>query len=167
MKSSYGKILFKLLLLFVCVTAVGVSQAHAVDGKIYTGSSCVRWSGTTSPIYNFSAIGNPADSWLYVDCPVIHDSINASINSGWVKVIDQNYTYNARCNLNSIYRNGGSWWGWWTPNQSSAGSSSSPQTLSFGGIGSNSISHYYYSCRIPPIYSGNRSYLISYKVDEN
>lgn len=147
---------------------MGFSPAGAEDGKLYPGSMCVRYAGTSTPSYNFSAIGNPStSSWLYVDCPVVHDSMNHSIRNGYVNMIDMNYSSNVRCSLNSFYRSGGSWYGWWSPSKSSSGSGSSPQRIYYSGLGSNSSSHYYYSCQIPPRYSGNTSYLGSYYVSEN
>jgi hypothetical protein len=146
---------------------IGAAPVWAGDGKIYPGSMCVRYAGTSTPTYNNSAIGNPSgNSWLYLDCPAIHDTIGRSIKKGWVRMIDQHYNSNIRCNLNSILRNGSVFWGWWTPNKSSAGSGVNPQHITYGGIGANTLAHYYYSCRIPPRYSGNTSYITSYYVEE-
>lgn len=130
---------------------------------------CVyRYAGPT-PTYNNSAIGNPAATTLYLDCPVIHDSINHRIHSGWVKVFDRHFTAPVSCNLNSLYPSGTGFFGWWTSFQSSSGgSSTSPvETLTFGSLSSNPTAHYYYSCQIPPTYSGYVSYITSYKVNEN
>lgn len=146
---------------------IGVSQAHAVDGKEYAGSACVPY-GTNNryPSYNFSAIGNPsATQWLYLDCPAVHDARN--ISSGWVRVMDLHYYSDVTCSLNSIYFSGGAVWGWGTPERSSVGSSANTQQLAFGGVGASDIAHYYYSCRIPPTFNGNLSYITSYQVIEN
>jgi hypothetical protein len=157
---------FQKALVTVFMVLLSVLPVHALDGKNYPGSMCVRWSGTSTPIYNFSAIGNPsATTDLRLDCPVIKDATN--ISSGWVRVIDQHYSDNVGCNLNSLYRSGGSYVGWWTPWVSSVGSSGNPQHLGFGSVGANSLTHYYYSCRIPPTYGGNLSYITSYNVTEN
>lgn len=141
----------------------------ADDGKVYPGSMGVRWSSYDPvPTLNASAIGNPSSTKsLRVDLPVIHDCIGNNIEQGWVKVIDMHYGQNIRCSLNSVYRNGSSFYGWWGPNKYSSGSSQNPKTLTHGGLGSNTQAHYYYSCSIPPTYNGNRSYIISYYVEEN
>jgi hypothetical protein len=164
-RSFRGVFILSMVVLTITMSA---SLALAEDGKIYPGSLCVRYAGTSTPSYNFSAIGNPSNSsWLYLDCPVIHDSINGSIHDGWVDTIDSHYSSDVRCSLNSFYRSGSSWYGWWSPNRHSSGSGSHKQRLYYSGLGSNSSSHQYLSCRIPPRYSGNTSYIISYRVDEN
>ena len=164
---SSAKFWSVVLISLVSVLALGVSSGMAGDGKLYPGSMCVRYAGTSTPAYNFSAIGNPSTtSWLYLDCPVIHDTISSNVKNGWVRMIDQSYTNALRCSLNSFYRSGGSFYGWWTANKSSSGSGSHPQHITYSGIGANSLAHYYYSCRIPPKYSGNTSYITSYYVEE-
>ncbi len=148
------------------IVALSAVQVHAVDGKNYPGSLCVRWSGTSTPVYNFSAIGNPsATTELRVDCPVVKDASN--IQSGWVLVVDQHDNDGIGCNLNSLYRSGGGYAGWSTPWVSSVGRSDDAQPLGFGSVGSNNLTHYYYSCRIPPTDAGRISYITSYHVREN
>ena len=79
----------------VVLAAVSVSQTHALDGHVYAGSSCVPFGTNRYPGYNFSAIYNPSASQrLYLDCPTVHDSINNTISSGWVRVIDMHYSNN-------------------------------------------------------------------------
>jgi hypothetical protein len=155
-----------LSLVTIAMATLGISQVHAVDGKNYPGSMCVRWSGTSTPVYNFSAIGNPSSTtWLYLDCPAVKDASN--IASGWVRMLDRHYSSNISCRLYSVYASTGGYYGWVTPVVSSTGSSANPQHRPFGGIGGNSIAHYYYSCSIPPTYSGYVSYITSYQVSEN
>jgi len=168
MKHYYLSTSLKMFVAAICLTAIGASQAHALDGKVYPGSMCVRWSGPT-PNYNNSAIGNPGTTTLYVDCPAVHDSIASGINNGWVKGIDRHFSSPITCNLNSLYPSGTGLVGWWTSYKSTTGgSASSPvETLTFGSLGSASTAHYYYSCHIPPTYAGYTSYLMTYRVDEN
>lgn len=161
---SAGTVLVTLLVVLFMMIA-GVLPALA-DGKIYPGSMGVRTGGTSTPCYDHSAIGNPSnDSWLLLDLPVIHDSIPGHILRGWVRVIDQHHDSNVCCSLNSFYRNGCSWVGWWTQ-RCSSGWGCHAQHIPFGGIGANNISHYYYTCKIPPRDNGNISYITSYFVDE-
>jgi len=168
MSGKHPGIWYVALLAVALGMTIGASFALAGDGKIYPGSMCVRYAGTGTPSYNFSAIGNPsATQWLYLDCPVIHDTIGGNINKGWVRMIDQHYSSDVRCSLNSYYRSGNAFWGWWTANKSTSGSGAHPQHITFNGIGANSLAHYYYSCRIPPRYSGNTSYITSYNVEED
>jgi hypothetical protein len=165
---SIHRLLATLSAIAVMSGVLDVSQARALDGKVYPGSMCVRWSGP-NPVYANSGIGNPGTTTLYLDCPAAHDSINYGINNGWVKVLDRHFSSPAQCNLNSLYASGSWFFGWWTPFRSSiGGSASSPvETLYFGSLSSSSTAHYYYSCRVPPTYNGYVSYLMTYKVDEN
>lgn len=157
-----------LFITMIVVMAMCASASIASDGKIYPGSMCVRYAGTSTPSYNNSAIGNPSStSWLYLDCPAIHDTVSGNVKEGWVRMIDRHYSSDVKCSLNSIYRSGNSFWGWWTSNKNSSGSGVNPQHVSYGGIGASSQAHYYYSCQIPPSYSGNVSYIISYYVEED
>jgi hypothetical protein len=150
--------------------ALVVVQGHAGDAKTYPGSMGVRYAGAY-PSYHTSAIGNPSSSqWMYVDLPVINDDMNDDIKSSSVRVLDRHYTSNVRCSVNSAYWNStaGSFYGWWGANKYSAGSSNTLQTLSTGGVsGAGSVYHQYFSCAIPPTYSGNRSYIVSYYVNED
>ena len=159
-------ILFAVSLLALFMVIAGALPALAADGKVYPGSMGVRYAGTSTPTYNFSAIGNPsANQWLYLDLPAIHDASN--INSSWVRVIDQHYSANIGCRLFSVYRCGCGYCGWTSQYKESQGSGCNAQVLSAGAVGANSISHYYFSCKIPPKYNNNTSYIISYKVKEN
>ncbi len=131
---------------------------------------CVRYSGAT-PIYSTSAIGNPSSTqWLYLDCPAINDSMSEDLNNSWVGVLDRHYSSNVRCSVNSAYWNNthDKFYGWWGSNQYSDGSSNNRQALSWGSLGgSGETVHTYFSCRLPPTYSGNRSYIISYHTNED
>lgn len=162
---SAGTVLVTLLLALFMMTA-GALPALA-DGKIYPGSMGVRTGGASTPWYGHSVIGNPSDTWLLLDLPVIHDSIPGHILRGWVRMVDQHHDYDICCTLNSFYRSGCSWVGWSTPTMCSRNWGCHAQHIPFGGIGLiNSISHYYYTCKIPPTDRGNMSYITSYFVDE-
>jgi hypothetical protein len=85
------------------VAILGVSQAQALDGKLYPGSMCNRFAGSTAvlPTLNASRLLNPATTVLRLDCPVIHDSLAPSIQSGYVDVLDRNFAGDAFNNENS------------------------------------------------------------------
>ena len=154
------------MLTAVFMAAIGAPPVYAGDSKIYPGTMCVRWSGTNTPTYEFGAIGNPSSTWLYIDCPAVHDVLGKNISSGWVGMIDQNYDADIRCRLTSVYRSGNAYTFWETPELGSTGSSANPQNISYGGVYSNGSTHYYYSCRIPPAFNGNVSRITSYQVNE-
>jgi hypothetical protein len=160
--------MFITLLVALFMVMTGALPALAADGKIYPGSMGVRYAGTSTPSYSWSAIGNPSTgSWLYLDLPAIHDTIGGNINESWVRVIDQHYSANISCKLCSVYRCGCGYCGWISPTKYSSGSGCNQQVLSPGGVGANNRSHYYFSCKIPPRYNNNTSCIISYYVEED
>ncbi len=161
-----ARAMFITLLLALFMVMTGALPALAADGKIYPGSMGVRYAGTSTPTYNCSAIGNPsANEWLYLDLPVVRDASDG-ISRSSVRVIDQHYSSNIMCQLCSVYRCGCGYCGWFTPRKYSSGSGCHEQVLEPGGVGCNSKSHYYFSCKIPPKYYNNTSYIISYYVRE-
>ena len=148
----------------------GTTLVYAGDAKTYPGSMGVRWSGS-NPSFNHSAIGNPSSTqWLYVDLPVINDSMSENIHNSWVRVLDRHYSSDIRCSFNTAYWNntGDTFYGWWGANRSSNGSSNKSQFLSTGSSGgAGALYHHYFSCRIPPTYSNSLSYIISYHANED
>jgi hypothetical protein len=154
------------LALFMLIA--GALPALAVDAKIYPGSMGVRYAGTSTPTYSCGAIGNPsANSWLYLYLPAIHDTIAGNIDKSRVRVLDRHCGANIRCRLYSRYHCGCGCCGWASPTRFSTGCGCTPQVLNTGGVNANSISHYYFSCRIPPKYNNKISYISSYYVREN
>ena len=157
----------------VALNAMAFMPANAFDNdsKVYPGSMCVRYNGAVGDNVNlnYSAIGNPSTTHtLRVDCPVINDEDGDGTLDAWFRAIDQSYTSNVYCNVNSFYRSGSSWYGWWTPTRSTSGAGTHVQHVSYGeDLGANSVSHYFLSCRIPPKYNGHTSYITSYKVQED
>lgn len=153
----------------VFLLTITVNPAMAGDAKTYPGSMCVKYSGG-NPSYLWSMIGNPNTSYIYVDCPVINDSMSESIKNAWVGVLDRNFNQEFRCSLNSAYWNDthDTMYGWWGANKYSEGSSNNRQKLSWGSLGgADENVHHYFSCRIPAIYSGQTSYIINYHVNED
>src|SRR5687767_14789550 len=72
----------------VILATLGASQAQAEeDGKVYPGSMCVRFGGT-NPVLNASRLFNHGATDMLLDCPVVHDLIDGSIQEGFVDVID-------------------------------------------------------------------------------
>ncbi len=145
-------------------------QAYDNDDKVYAGSECVRYYGAVgdNTTLNHSAIGNPSRTQdLRVDCPAINDEDGDGTLHQWFRAIDQNRFQSVRCNVNSIYRSGSSWWGWWTPWRGTSGYGSHVQHVNFPeDLGANSVSVYYFSCVIPRVDVGT-SYITSYRVLED
>lgn len=162
-------ILFAASLLALFMLIAGALPALAADAKIYPGCMGVRYAGTSTPTYHCGAIGNPStSSYLYLYLPAIHDKIAGNINKSWVRVLDRHCSKNIRCRLYSRYSCGCGCCGWTGPGPKySWGCGCNPQVLNTGGVNANSISHYYFSCRIPPKYNNRISYISSYYVREN
>lgn len=152
------------------IMAFGGSLAHAADAKTYPGSMGIKRSGGT-PSFSYSAIGNSSSSsWMYVDLPVINDSMDGRIQKSKVFVLDRHYSSNVRCSFVRAfwYSNYGRFSAHFSANKYSNGSSNSLQTLVTTGesAGGGDYYHYYFSCAIPPRYYGNTSYITSYHVNE-
>jgi hypothetical protein len=149
---------------------VGATAAVAGDAKTYPGSMCVRYSGS-NPSYSGSMIGNPSSSqWLYLDCPAINDSMSEQLHNSWVAVLDRHYSSDVHCSVHSRYWNNSTAAlnGWWGGNKYSAGSGNNLQKLSWGRLsGAGDSVHTYFSCAIPPAYSGHVSYIVNYHANED
>lgn len=169
MKLSHRTKLCSAALIPFCLL-MAATPVMAGDAKTYPGSMCVRYAGST-PSYSFSMIGNRSSSqWLYLDCPVINDSMSESLANSWIAVLDRHYSSGVRCSINSAYWNNGasSIYGWWGANKYSSGSSNAQQKLAWGGLGGSGENvHTYFSCAIPPAYSGNVSYIVNYHANED
>lgn len=158
-----------LAILFVLLCAAMPSLTSANDAKNYPGSMCVPWNESQpAPALSYSGIWNPSStSSLRVDCPCIKDS--SSIDSGWVRAVDQHYSQDITARLCSVYRNstGCSWTVNCSSERRTTGSSCNPQQLSIGtDLAGGTYAHYYYSITIPPVYSNNRSGICTYQVNE-
>lgn len=167
MKSRYASKSAKALLVAPLVLTLA-TVVHAGDRKVYPGNMAITWSGA-APAFYYGTVSNPSStSWMYVDLPVINDDTTSGIDISLVKVLDRHYSSDVRCSINTAYWNSsaGSIYGYWGPNKYSSGSSNVEQTLNTGAASHGSTRHEYFSCAIPPTYSGNRSHIISYTVEE-
>ena len=143
------------------------TKASAQDYKTYPGSMCVKWQGP-EPTISFSSILNPSSSeYLYVDCPLIVDVTDGHVSLPYVVLLDQHYSKDVRCSINSAQRKNSTWYGYWGSNQFSEGNSTNKQEfLWYKHSKAGDYGIYYFSCRIPPTYNGNKSAIISYGAGE-
>jgi hypothetical protein len=163
----YGRNIMTGTLAAVAMVALGVSQAQAVDGKLYPASMCVRWGGSP-PLLKSSKVINIGTTDLALDCPAVHDFIDESIQDGYVDVIDNHRTRPVCANLVSVSQFSSSSvtersTGW----KCTTGFGFQSKRLSFGGLAADPNAHYFYSVQIPPPDNGLTSAIISYEVDEN
>jgi hypothetical protein len=174
----YGRNIMTGALAAVAMVTLDASQAQAVDGKLYPASMCVRFGGS-APRLDSSRLFNPGTTVMRLDCPVVHDFIEESIQDGYVDVIDQNngfidqnhgptdiqvcaflFSVSQAFSSAPTIR--------FSERKCSTSASSVSQRLSFGGLAADPNAHYFYSVSIPPTsFNGAQSAIISYKVDEN
>ncbi len=157
------------------------TPALAGDGKAYPGNMCVPWADNRYPTYMAGAIGNPHDKdWLYVDCPLVKDSIGDEVEDGWVRMIDRHYDkdHDVFCTLvvtqYGYQWSGDGWHGKRFGPLRSEGSSTHVQhkymkvekdVSEYHTTGNRKYA--FYSCAIPPKHQGNVSYITSYYMEEN
>ncbi len=170
----FGRVLASVLLAAVAL-ALASGQALA-DRKRYPASMCVPWGGPR-PILAFSTLiatkppcthpsGCPdADQQNinYVDCPIVKDNPFVGTTAVQVIVVDKHPSLDIKCWVTSVVWNGSFLDA--SDQRTSTGSTSQPQTLSFGpqlpATSAGTDSHWYISCGIPP-----GSSIVSYLVDE-
>lgn len=147
---------------------LGAPQAFAADSKVYPGAMCVQWAGPDTKGLNWSSVTNfGGGGSIYLDCPAVHDA--NSIASGWVRATDRHQNLGVSCGLYSVYRaaDSGVWfWTGGTKSTTGGGNDAPVQQLGYGGAGANGISHYFFSCSIPPTYAGSPSEIHTYYVNE-
>ena len=155
--------------ILVAATAITVaSNSDAGDRKVYPGEMAAMTYGEDMVQY-LGTIYNPSHTkWLRVQLPVINDDTTSGIDKSYVYVVDQHYTSNVRCSINTAYWNNttDSLYGFWGAYKSSQGSSGNRQTLSTGAATHGSTRHEFIDCLIPPRYQGKPSFLVSYIVEE-
>lgn len=163
----YGRKLMNGALAAVVVAAIGTPPAQAEDGKLYPGSMCVRFGGSP-PLFKSSKLINIGTTDLLLDCPVVHDFVDESIQDGYVDVIDNHETRDVCANLVRVSQfQSSTVTEVSTGRKCSEGAKFQSQRLTFGGLTADRNAHYFYSVRIPPPDEGLTSGIISYKVDEN
>ena len=162
----------KLLLSTIFALVSCMAFTVLADSKVYPGQMGVRHSSSDPvPILSGGGIFNPHRSrWLRLDLPVIHDVPNSRMLRGWVKVVDQNFNRDIRIWLKSRFKGASgrcAWGGGTSRAKTSWGADGCNKTLRFGAVGAfSNTQHYYFDCRIPPVYSGKKSGIISYQVKE-
>jgi hypothetical protein len=149
--------------------ALGLTPpAFAADGKIYAAAECVdALSSGNSGYYYGRAYNNSASSYLIMECPVVKDTVaDTSLQDGHFYVTDIHYSADINCTLMTQSATSTGPWGWFTT-RSSAGSSWTPQKLSYPSQPMYADTGYtLFRCTVPPRYNGNASALVSYRVDE-
>lgn len=168
--------MLKALISIIVLSITSLMSINLYAGsENHPGSMCVKWTPSDpEPYLNASRIYNASSTtWLRLDCPVVHSDFdgflhNGAIDSSWVTMIDQNYSLNGSCSLVSFTQHPmpSSYSAIWAaPAAFTSGSDARPQYLGTGSQnGEDYYSHYYFSCHVPPSYSGNSSGLVTYNA---
>jgi hypothetical protein len=158
----------KLSLAAVLMAAIGASQAHAQDSKVYPGLMCVkRVANAASPVYDErGTFGNDSTTdWLHVGCPIVRDG-GFKMTSAWVEVVDLNSDELIECRIIRAYRCGTTA----CIRYSYLRNSSGPGTVAWGSLSElgspGGLSHYLVSCIIPPKAQGV-SKIVTYQATGN
>ena len=163
-----------IIALFLGAFALFGGQAMAGQALL-PASACVKWnSSDPEPSLAYGELRNPSSTrWLRVDCPVMRTDFDgflhdAGVEGSWIRMVDKHYNSNGNCRLVSYSHNTNSTTSYWaTGLRSTSGSGNHAQVLNTGSLGGeNSSSHLYFSCRIPPSYSGNYSSIVSHYVNQ-
>lgn len=162
--------MFKSMFTFITTMALalGVSvTAVAEDGKIYAAAECVDVSSGSDVRYYGGRAYNNGTATRTIECPIVKDSIGSTqIHDAHFYVKDLHFTSNVSCSLWTQAATTSGAWGWYT-SRSSSGTNTNPQQLLYPAqpIYAN---HGYgvFRCSVPGRYSGQASWLVSYRADE-
>jgi hypothetical protein len=148
---------------------LGAFTVSAEDGKVYPGTMChsneealIQYAYTRA--WNSST---SADLWL--DCPVVKDSVAGYVTHSYAWVVDQNPNSdkNVNCTLYCLSSELSTYTGWWTPTQYSSGSNATPQKLTMGSVSCTTDYSLSMACWIPRKWNGAASGVAAYRVDES
>jgi hypothetical protein len=149
------------LVVFAGMLVFGVTAS--ADVKYHGGTFC-QANAESRILYIRTRSWNSSSNDTWFDCAVVKDT-NNSVSSAYAWVFDQNPNSgkDVKCRLWCQDGNGS---GWVSPERSSSGSNSSAQLLSFGSVTCSSNRALEMSCWVPGTWSGNRSGVAMYKVNE-
>lgn len=168
---------------FVVILGLAAMAAFPLSGaaatlysqvSIWPGSNCHRWSSShPEPTISNSAIYNKTTKVMYVDCPIERNTFagfleDPFLSASSIAVVDRNPNKNVVCSLNYLptAQLGGNTI--YTFSAASSGASATQQILDTGSYRpDNDTGYFYISCRIPPVYNGAASGLVSYRVAQD
>lgn len=153
----------------IAIALLASQTAVAEDAKIYPGPMCQPGAGDAIPFFVAGSLNTDPNSGHSVVCPVVRDSVNKSINSASITVVDNSPVENVECLLSSARADGNTVA---SSTRATSGTNAAAQTLQFGKLSSVSGGFYLITCRIPkaqPTGSGgfNYSRIMSYRVNED
>ena len=152
------------LILAITAASALTSTSALADTNNYAGYSCLTheesMTRSGSKIQNTSTV-----SAYTVACPVVGDtSALSGLDSGTVWIVDQNFNDDVTCTVTVRNVSGGSVA---FSSDSSSGTNAAVQALSIGSLPFVLLGHYTMYCTVPAEYSGQRSSIVSYSIEEN
>ncbi|MEM9489332.1 MAG: hypothetical protein AAGC55_09315 [Myxococcota bacterium] len=138
------------------------ASSALADNKTYSGSTCVANSDDIHHAQSKSE-NESTTNVRGVFCPVVRDNMWTGLNPSKVQVIDQNFDNAVKCTLSSRDKDGSQYD---YDTEQSSGTSPSVQELTFSALSSLINGHYTLYCTIPPVFSGERSAVVSYFISE-
>ena len=156
---------------FGAFSLLATTSETRADAKNFPGSVCVRWSGSSSVAYYYSAIGNASThSSLYLDCPVTKDLSRVNTSGNHFAAKDRSASNGVQCSLMSMrVEYDCSVSGWSSGSRTTLGNLNRWQIVSTdhdpGSVVSSDRGYYFFSCKIPPK-ATDISYILMLRVDE-
>jgi hypothetical protein len=150
--------------------SAGVASADTdvSDAKVFSGSFCTAQPAVPTIGTWRGRIMNSGTAGQFVGCPFVRDVVAwGGALGAMVKVVDRHYSEDIDCALWSQNTDSADGWSGYYVTRSSSGSDAGVQTLYFPALSNYSnASSYVMECRIPAVYSGNQSQIVSYQTTE-
>lgn len=155
----------KTLLAFIAVAGIaGFAVTASADQKLYSGSECVAYGTNQSNLSHEAGNAyNASSGWQNVYCPVVIDVYALNASSNWIYLWDRHYSSDISCTLRSQSAVSSSFY---YSSVRTVGSTAAPTKHSFSATSYYNEGKRYVYCSIPGVYSGNRSGITGYSVNE-
>lgn len=156
--------MFTRSLILAIISASALTSTSALADNTYAGNNCLtheeEMTRSGSKLQNISTV-----SAHTVACPVVREtSALSGLDTATVWVVDQNFTSDITCTVTSRSNSGGSVA---FSSDSSSGTNAAVQALSIGSLSVAVLGHYTMYCTVPAEFSGQRSSIVSYLIDED
>jgi hypothetical protein len=156
--------MFNRSLILAIIAASALTSTSALADNTYAGNNCLTheedMTRSGSKLQNISTTTAHT-----VACPVVRDtSALLGLDSATIWVVDQNFTSDVTCTVTSRNNSGSSVA---FSSDSSSGTNAAVQSLTIGSLAVAVLGHYTMYCTVPAEFSGQRSSIVSYLIDED
>lgn len=153
-----------LLTLITAAGILGVAFAASADQKLYSASECVAINTDQSVLsHELGSAYNVSTNTKGVYCPVVLDVHAMNANHNWIYLWDRHYSSNVSCTLRSQSAASNSYY---YSSVSTIGASEAPTKHTFSATSYFTDGKRYIYCSLPGTYSGNRSGITAYSINE-